>query len=59
MGIRRTKHAVYDIRYDLVWIPKYRKDVLSEGKEYLKEVSQFVVKKYELVIDTRPYLHIC
>ena len=29
MGVRRTKHAVYDLKYHLVWIPKYRKDILS------------------------------
>ena len=29
MGIRRTKHAVYDIKYHLVWIPKYRKHIMK------------------------------
>ena len=53
MGIRRTKHAVYDIKYHLVWIPKYRKDVLrGEVGEYLKEVFQRIAEEYELVIDT-------
>ena len=53
MGIRRTKHAVYDIKYHLVWIPKYRKGVLSgEVGEYLKEVFQRIAEEYELVIDT-------
>ena len=53
MGIRRTKHAVYDIKYHLVWIPKYRKDILSgEVGEYLKEVFQRIAEEYELVIDT-------
>ena len=53
MGIRRTKHAVYDIKYHLVWIPKYRKDVLSgEVGEYLKEIFQRIAEEYELVIDT-------
>ena len=52
MGIRRTKHAVYDIKYHLVWIPKYRKDVLrGEVGEYLKEVFQRIAEEYELVID--------
>jgi len=53
MGIRRTKHAVYDIKYHLVWIPKYRKNILSrEVAEYLKEVFQHIAEEYELVIDT-------
>ena len=49
MGIRRTKHAVYDIKYHLVGIPKYRKDVLrGEVGEYLKEVFQRIAEEYEL-----------
>ena len=36
MGIRRTKHAVYDLKYHIVWIPKYRKEILS------KEVSDIL-----------------
>ncbi len=41
MGVRRTRHAVYDLKYHVVWIPKYRKDVLSgEVSGYLKEVFQ-------------------
>jgi len=52
MGIRRTKHAVYDIKYHLVWIPKYRKGVLNgEVGEYLKGVFQRIAEEYELVID--------
>ena len=53
MGIRRIKHAVYDLKYHVVWIPKYRKDVLSgEVGEYLKGVFQRIAEEYELVIDT-------
>jgi len=29
MAIRRARHCVYDIRYHLVWAPKYRKWVLQ------------------------------
>ena len=53
MGIRRTKHAVYDLKYHLVWIPKYRKRIL--GKEvvgYLKEVFRQIAEEYEFGIDT-------
>ena len=53
MGIRRTKHAVYDLKYHLVWIPKYRKQILSgEVSKYLKEVFQHIAEEYEFSIDT-------
>ena len=53
MGVRRTKHAVYDLKYHLVWIPKYRKDVLSaEVSRHLKEVFQRIAEEYEFRIDT-------
>ena len=53
MGVRRTKHAVYDLKYHLVWIPKYRKHILSEEVSgYLKEVFQRIAEEYELRIDT-------
>ena len=48
MGVRRTKHAVCA----LVWIPRYRKDVLSaEVSQPLKEVFQRIVEEYEFRID--------
>ena len=53
MGVRRTKHAVYDLKYHLVWIPKYRKDVLDkEISEYLKAVFSKVADEYDFRIDT-------
>ena len=53
MGVRRTKHAVYDLKYHLVWIPKYRKHVLSgEVSEHLQKVFQRIAEEYELRIDT-------
>jgi len=53
MGVRRTKHAVYDLKYHLVWIPKYRKHVLSgEVSGHLKEVFQRIAEEYEFRIDT-------
>ena len=52
MGVRRTKRAVYDLKYHLVWIPKNRKDVLSgEVSRYLKEVFQQISEEYEFRID--------
>ena len=53
VGIRRTKHAVYDLKYHLVWIPKYRKQIFSrEIAEYLKEVFQHIAEEYGFHIDT-------
>ena len=39
MGLKRTSHAVYDTRYHLVWVPKYRKWVLQgEIRDTAKEI---------------------
>jgi putative transposase len=53
MGIRRTKHVVYDLKYHVVWIPKYRKHILEkEVAGYLKEVFREIAEQYEFKIDT-------
>ena len=53
MGIRRTRHAVYDLKYHLVWIPKYRKNILDkEVSEYLKVIFSKIAEEYEFKIDT-------
>jgi len=53
MGVRRTKHAVYDLKYHLVWIPKYRKQILDkEVSEYLKAIFNKIAEEYEFGIDT-------
>ncbi len=52
MGIKRTKHVVYDLKYHLVWIPKYRKHILGRGiLEYQKEVFEQIAEEYEFRID--------
>ena len=57
VGIRRTKHAIYDLKYHLVWIPKYRKEILSgEVSQYLKEVFQVITDEYDFRIDTMEVL---
>lgn len=51
--LRRSKHAVYDLKYHFVWIPKYRKRILTpEVAEYAKVVFQRVAEEYDLIIDT-------
>ena len=53
MVIRRTQHAVYDLKYHLVWIPKYSKNILSdEIAGYVKEVFERIAAEYEFTIDT-------
>jgi putative transposase len=53
MGIKSSKSAVYDLKYHLVWIPKYRKKVLNgEIAKYLKEVFNRIAQEYEFEIET-------
>ena len=64
MGIKRTEHAVYDLKYHLVWIPKYRKNVLgSDVSGYLKEVFKRISEEYGFEIDTmevvEDHVHVC
>ncbi len=50
--VKATPHAVYNINYHLVWIPKYRKSILPEGmKERLKEIFSEITKQYEFEIE--------
>ena len=52
-AIRRSSHAVYDLKYHLVWAPKYRKDILvDEVAEHAEEVLQRAAESYDMVIDT-------
>jgi len=60
MGIRRTKHAVYDLKYHLIWVPKYRKHILDkEISDYLKDVFNKIAEEYEFKIGTmEDHVHI-
>ncbi len=51
-ALRRSKHAVYDLKYHFVWIPKYRKGILTEEvAEYAKQVFERIAEEYDLTID--------
>jgi len=51
--VKRAKHAVYDLKYHFVWIPKYRKLVLKGPvAESLKQIFHGIAERYELEIDT-------
>ena len=53
MGIKRTKHAVYDLKYHLVWVPKYRKHIFDkEISGYIKGTLEKIAEEYEFRIDT-------
>ncbi len=61
--IKRTKHAVYDVKYHFVWVPKYRKKILAgEVAEYARQiflrialrVAKVVVPHGDLVPLVRP-----
>ena len=44
---------MYDLKYHLVWIPKYRKHILGgEVSGYLKGVFNLIAEEYGFVIDT-------
>jgi len=56
---KRTHHAVYDLKYHLVWIPKYRKSLLlgsieKRVKELFYEIAEehgFEILEMELMPD--------
>ena len=51
--IKRTSHAVYDLKYHMVWIPKYRKMILrGELAKRLKTTFQEISDRYGFEIDT-------
>ena len=53
MGYKRSSHAVYDTKYHIVWVPKYRKGILAgRPGERLKEIFQDIAQHYDLDIDT-------
>jgi putative transposase len=51
--LRRSSHAVYELKYHLVWVPKYRVKILGgEVSQYLKEVFEQIAEEYEFHIIT-------
>ena len=48
---KRTHHAVYDLKYHLVWIPKYRKSLLLGSIEKrLKELFYEIAGEHDFEI---------
>ena len=51
--LKRAKHVVYDTKYHLVWIPKYRRRIFNpEIAKYVKETFQEIAEEFEFEIDT-------
>jgi putative transposase len=48
-----TRHVVYDLKYQMVWVRKYRRLVLKGGlAKRVKEVLKEIAERYELQIVT-------
>ncbi len=52
-SVKRTSHAVYDLKYHMVWVPKYRKMILKgDLAKRMREVFGEIAERYEFEIDT-------
>ena len=52
MGVKRTSHAVYDAKYHLVWVPKYRKCILrGDVRDRVKEIFEEISRNHDFEID--------
>lgn len=48
MGLKRSRGAVYDLKYHVVWVPKYRRLVLrGRLAKRLKEIFQGIAERYD------------
>jgi putative transposase len=45
--IKRTHHAVYDLKYHFVWIPKYRKRLLKgDVAKFIRQIFERIANEY-------------
>ena len=52
MSLRRTSHAVYDAKYHLVWVPKYRKWILrGDIRDRVQELFREIEDRNDIEID--------
>jgi putative transposase len=50
--MKRTRHAVYDLKYHFVWTPKYRKQILKgDVAEFIERTLRRIAEEYEWEID--------
>ena len=53
MAYKASAHAVYDLKYHIVWTPKYRKAVLvGEIAQTVQELFAQIAEAYDMEIDT-------
>lgn len=51
--LQKSAHAVYRAKYHLVWIPKYRRKLLTgEAAQYLEKIFHGIAERYDVAIDT-------
>ena len=51
--LKKSAHAVYRTQYHLVWIPKYRKRLLTLAvQEQLVEILHGIAERYGFEMDT-------
>ena len=57
MRLKRTRGAVYDLKYHVVWVSKYRQMVLGERVERrLKGIFQEIAERYGFEVNTKEAL---
>jgi putative transposase len=50
--IKKTKHAVYDLKYHFVWVPKYRKKLLEgDTADFVRKVFRRIAREYGWTIE--------
>jgi putative transposase len=53
MAHKASAHAVYDLKYHVVWAPKYRRDILvGEVAQTVQELCGQIAGAYDIAIDT-------
>jgi putative transposase len=53
MAHKASAHAVYDLKYHIVWAPQYRRDVLvGEVAQAVQELFVQIATAYDIEIDT-------
>jgi len=54
MAYKASAHAVYDLKYPIVWTPKYRKALLvGEVAQAVQDLFAQIAAAYDMEIDTR------
>jgi putative transposase len=63
MELKRTTHAVYDVKYHLLWVLKYRKwifrgDIRERVEEIFEEISQSDAFEIDTLEIAEDYVHL-